>query len=122
MDVGKTNGTVVALASTAAIPSLPREPGISSFSDKTEPEKANEASGLLADRKDLDSALTSLQSQMKALNRDLNFSVDDSTGDVVVKVIDVESGNVIRQLPSEEALRLSERLEDLRSLMLNTKA
>lgn len=122
MDVGKTNGTVVALANTAAIPSLPRETGIFSFSDKTEPEKTNDPSGQVADRKDLDNALTSLQSQMKTLNRDLNFSVDDSTGDVVVKVIDVESGNVIRQLPSEEALRLSERLEDLRSLMLHTKA
>ncbi|WP_417539720.1 flagellar protein FlaG [Marinobacter sp.] len=122
MDVGKTNGTVVALASTAAIPSPPRETGISSFSDKIESEKTNDPSGQVADRKDLDNALTSLQSQMKMLNRDLNFSVDDSTGDVVVKVIDVESGNVIRQLPSEEALRLSESLEDLRSLMLHTKA
>lgn len=122
MDVGKTNGTKVALASTAAIPSLPREPGLSLFHDKAEPEKPIELSGLAADKEGLDNALTSLQSQMKRLNRDLNFSVDDSTGDVVVKVIDVESGKVIRQLPSEEALRLSERLEELRSLMLNTKA
>lgn len=122
MDVGKTSGTTMALVNTAAIPSPPREPGLSSFVNKAESEETIGPNGKLADRDGLNSALTSLQSHMKTLNRDLNFSVDESTGHVVVKVIDVESGKVVRQLPTEEALRLSERLEDMRSLMLDTKA
>jgi len=51
-----------------------------------------------------------------------DFSVDDSSGQVVVKVIDGESGKLIRQIPSEELLRLSERLEDMRSLLFKAQA
>ena len=42
--------------------------------------------------------------------RTLRFSVDDASGDVVLTVRD-ESGATIRQIPSEEALRLRQRLQ-----------
>lgn len=54
--------------------------------------------------------------------RDLSFSLDDSTGRVVVKVTDSTSGEVIRQIPSEEALRLAERLDEARSLLFKAEA
>ncbi len=62
------------------------------------------------------------RSQVQSIQRDLNFSVDDSTGDVVVQVIDGDSGKVVRQIPSEEILRLTERLDEMRSLMFEAKA
>ncbi|MBN0523686.1 flagellar protein FlaG, partial [Pseudomonas aeruginosa] len=52
----------------------------------------------------------------------LSFSLDDSTGRVVVKVTDSTSGEVIRQIPSEEALRLAERLDEARSLLFKAEA
>jgi len=63
-----------------------------------------------------------LRSQMQDIQRDLSFSVDDSTGDVVVRVIDGESGKIVRQIPSEEILRLTERLDEMRSLLFEAKA
>lgn len=39
-----------------------------------------------------------------------------------MKVIDTDSGKLIRQIPSEELLKLAERLEDIRSLMFEAKA
>ncbi len=62
------------------------------------------------------------RSRVQSIQRDLNFSVDDSTGDVVVQVIDGDSGKVVRQIPSEEILRLTERLDEMRSLMFEAKA
>ena len=62
------------------------------------------------------------RSQVQSIQRDLSFSVDDSTGDVVVQVIDGDSGKVVRQIPSEEILRLTERLDEMRSLMFEAKA
>jgi len=59
---------------------------------------------------------------MQDIQRDLSFSVDDSTGDVVVRVIDGESGKIVRQIPSEEILRLTERLDEMRSLLFEAKA
>ncbi|WP_312378219.1 flagellar protein FlaG [Pseudomonas oryzihabitans] len=69
----------------------------------------------------LASAVSGFKEQMQRVQRNLDFSVDDSSGQVVVKVTDVESGKVIRQIPSEEVLKLSERLEDMRSLTFGTK-
>lgn len=45
--------------------------------------------------------------------RDLSFAIDDRTGELIVQVVDRESQEVIRQIPSEEMLRLAERLEEM---------
>lgn len=67
-------------------------------------------------------AVSSIQQFVQTVQRNLNFSLDDSTGRVVVKVTDGVSGEVIRQIPSEEALRLAESLEQARSLLFQAEA
>lgn len=47
------------------------------------------------------------------VRRDLNFSLDEGTGRTVVKVIDSESNEVVRQIPSEEMLVLARYLAQL---------
>lgn len=70
----------------------------------------------------VEDAVTSIQSFVQSIRRDLAFSLDDSSGKVVVKVTDSASGEVIRQMPSEEALRLAESLEEVRSLLFKAEA
>ena len=70
----------------------------------------------------LEEAVSSIQQFVQTVQRNLNFSLDDSTGRVVVKVTDGASGEVIRQIPSEEALRLAESLEQARSLLFKVEA
>lgn len=70
----------------------------------------------------LEEAVAFLQEFVQSIQRDLSFRVDDSSGQVVVEVREQASGDVIRQIPSEEALRLLKHLEEVRSLMLNTSA
>jgi len=53
-----------------------------------------------------------LETQSQSLRRDLQFNVDDSTGRVIVTVIDSETNEVIRQIPNEEILALSRHLAD----------
>ncbi|POF95494.1 flagellar protein FlaG [Pseudomonas putida] len=72
-------------------------------------------------RQDLESAISAIQDFVKASERQLDFSIDDSTGQVVVKVIARQSGEVIRQLPSEVALKLAENLKDANSLLFDTQ-
>lgn len=43
---------------------------------------------------------------------DLQFRVDNSLGRVIVSVVDAKSGEVIRQMPSEEALRIARNLAE----------
>ena len=50
------------------------------------------------------------------------FQVDDSTGKTVIKVMDTEKNEVIRQIPSEEALALSHAIDVQQGIMLKTKS
>jgi len=58
----------------------------------------------------LKAAAQQIEMYLKSVGRELRFSVDDVTGDTVVTVRDSVSGDVIRQIPNEEALRLAQSL------------
>ncbi|MFK8333111.1 flagellar protein FlaG [Pseudomonas sp. BJa5] len=72
-------------------------------------------------RDDLVKAVRDIREFVQASQRKLDFSIDDSTGRVVVKVIATESGDVIRQMPSETALKLAQSLSEAGSLLFNDK-
>lgn len=73
-------------------------------------------------RAQVEDAVSTIQGFVQSVRRNLDFQLDDSTGRVVVKVTDSESGDVIRQIPSEEALKLAESLEEVRSLLFKAEA
>lgn len=58
----------------------------------------------------LEKVVSQLNAYVQNTQRDVDFSVDDSTGRVVVRVIDSESEQVIRQIPSEDMLAISRHL------------
>jgi flagellar protein FlaG len=72
--------------------------------------------------KQVEAAAASIQEFVQTVQRSINFAVDNGSGHVVVRVTDAGSGAVIRQIPSEEALRLAENLSDVRSLLFKTEA
>ncbi len=55
-------------------------------------------------------AAQQIESFVRSQGRNLEFRVDDATGVVVVRVRDARTGEVIRQIPNEAALRFAERL------------
>ena len=61
----------------------------------------------------IETAVSQLTEILQTNNRQLSFSVDEGSNKQVVKVTDAVTGEVIRQIPSEEVLKLSERLQDL---------
>lgn len=54
--------------------------------------------------------------------RDLSFSIDKDTNAFVVQVTDRETKEVIRQMPTEEALAVAKQIESMLGLILNDKA
>ncbi|WP_321533249.1 flagellar protein FlaG [uncultured Desulfuromonas sp.] len=66
-----------------------------------------------------------LLNQIKSLTEDGVYSVrfenDDEANRLVVKVVDSKTDEVIRQVPAEEVLSLSVRLEELRGNIVNTE-
>ena len=63
--------------------------------------------------------------QSPFLNRDLTFSVDKSTHETVVKVVEARTGAVIAQIPSRQALAIAQAIDALpqhQGVLLNQKA
>jgi len=61
----------------------------------------------------LGDAISRVESFLEGQNRNLTFSIDENTERSVVTVLDSDSGDVIRQIPSEELLVLAERIQEL---------
>lgn len=57
----------------------------------------------------LESVAEQLNHYMATHNRQLQFEVDRTSGETIVRVIDPASGEVIRQIPREEVLALERR-------------
>lgn len=50
---------------------------------------------------------------LENVQRNLQFKVDDSTKQVVMSIVDKRTGEVIKQIPSEDVLSLARRMQDL---------
>ena len=81
-------------------------------------------------RQAIERVVSELEAYVQNAQRNLDFHVDDKTGRVVVKVVDATNDSVIRQIPSEEMIALSHRLQefmddnqlDMRGMLLEIKA
>lgn len=52
-------------------------------------------------------------SLLQAVRRNLQFQVDETTQELVVKIVDSDSGDIVRQIPSEEMLAFIKRLQEM---------
>ncbi|WP_353742336.1 flagellar protein FlaG [Pseudomonas fluorescens] len=99
----------------------------SAVSDKV-PEKPEAAKVTpVADKKpDVDDAhlkqaVQQIEKFVQSIKRNLEFSIDEQSGKVVVKVIASETGEVVRQIPSAEALKLAESLSNASHVLFDAK-
>lgn len=66
-------------------------------------------------QEEVSSAVNDIQEFIQNSQRSLNFSFNEDARRSVVSVTDVDTGDVIRQIPSEEVLQLAERIRELQS-------
>ena len=75
--------------------------------------KTNKAEEKETSEQALDAAVKQLNSYAQSINRNLEFNVDTDSGQTVVKVIDSETDELIRQIPNEEALTIAKQLDEV---------
>lgn len=75
-----------------------------------------------AEQDKLKKAVQEIEKFVQSVKRNLEFSIDEPSGKVVVKVIASGSGEVIRQIPNEEVLKLANSLNDANSLLFSAEA
>lgn len=70
-------------------------------------------------RENIREAADKLNHQMRIRGRNLNFEIDEETNQIVVTVKDINTGDVIRQIPSEALLRVAHNIDKIKGLLHN---
>ncbi|MCF7498547.1 MULTISPECIES: flagellar protein FlaG [unclassified Pseudoalteromonas] len=73
-------------------------------------------------REQLEKMAQQLQDFMGEMNRSLQFQVDEESGRDVIKVVDKNSGELIKQYPSEEVLSLVAKLSETAGFLIDQTA
>jgi flagellar protein FlaG len=56
-----------------------------------------------------------LQDHVQVLRRELHFRVDEDSGQTVLRVVDADTGTLIRQMPSQDALEKLRIIDDMQA-------
>lgn len=67
-------------------------------------------------------AVEKLAEFVSSRQSELSFSIDDASGSQIVKIMDIQTKQVIRQFPSEEAVAIAQALDKLQGLLIRDKA
>ncbi|MBB1477472.1 flagellar protein FlaG [Shewanella sp. SG41-3] len=73
------------------------------------------------DSQELNQAVSDIAASMNVMQKGLAFNIDEESGIQVVKVIDVKTGDLIRQIPNEEALDIAKKLNEVTGLLMKTE-
>lgn len=73
-------------------------------------------------RQAVDQAARHIEDFVRSVGRSLDFSVDASSGHSVLRVVDPNSGEVIRQLPADETLRIARSIDYFQSMLVHQRA
>lgn len=67
-------------------------------------------------------AVKDLNKSLQAVAPGVEFSIDEDSQRTVVKIVDQETKEVLRQVPTEEVLELAKALDKLQGLLIQQKA
>ena len=76
----------------------------------------------IADSELVKKATEQINKFIQSSARDLQFSVDTNLNRIIVKVVDKETGEVIRQIPGEETLAIANSLDTSKGVLIRSKA
>ncbi|HEU4685403.1 MAG TPA: flagellar protein FlaG [Nitrospira sp.] len=73
-------------------------------------------------QKDISEVIKRVSEALQQAGPQLQMEVDSDLGRVIVKVIDRESGKLIRQIPEQELVNLAKQLKSLNGLLVKKHA
>jgi len=86
---------------------------------KTPSEASQTAEAKAVKDEEVTKAVSKLNDYVQNVQRNLQFSVDQESGVMVVKVIEANTDKVIRQIPNEETVRLARQLVEHNNAPVN---
>ena len=73
-------------------------------------------------REDVEQAAVRIKEVLRGTTSRLEIEIDHDLHKAVIKVFSVESGEIIRQIPSQELLDLAKHLDELKGLLVHERA
>lgn len=70
----------------------------------------------------IEEAVKKVNEFVKPINNSLSFNLDEESGQTIIKVVDLATQEVIRQIPSEEMLAIAKALDTMKGLLVQQKA
>jgi len=103
---------------------LARQPGVQTkISEAAKPAQVAEDQEQKApDKHEVKQAVEKISEFVSSRQSELSFSIDDASGSQIVKIMDIQTKQVIRQFPSEEAVAIAKALDKLQGLLIKDKA
>ena len=102
-----------ALQTKAAVVEAPAQPKV------TAPKPIDIKFDAAEVRQTLQEAVSFLNKQLNEHNRGIGFSIDDSLETPVVTVRSTTTGEVVRQIPNEAAVRMAHNIESIKGMLIN---
>ena len=70
----------------------------------------------------LASAISTVNKFIEPVAKNLEFSIDKETNKVIVKLVDAETNEILRQFPTDQMLAIAKTLGKLQGLLFELKA
>ena len=70
-------------------------------------------------RKNIQQAIENLNQQLKDHGRGLSFQMDEKINRPIITVRNIHTGEVVRQIPNEEVVRMAHSIEEGKGLLFN---
>ena len=70
-------------------------------------------------RQNLHAAVSMLNEQMASTKQGLGFSFDESINAPVIRVSNIHTGEVVRQIPTEDVIHMAHKIDDLKGILFN---
>jgi flagellar protein FlaG len=70
-------------------------------------------------REAVEKTLVKVNELAKSLSRKLSFSYDDRIDKIIVKVMEGDGKKIVRQIPPEEMIRLSLKMDEIMGMLIN---
>lgn len=113
MDISQVTGSSYVAQSVSNVQAAPRPQAVES-------QAAQVATGK-ASPEQLQQAVGKINNVVQAINPGVEFSVENDSRTVIVSVVDKGTNEVIRQIPSDDAINISRALEVLQGLLIKQK-
>ncbi|GBG12999.1 flagellar protein FlaG [Novimethylophilus kurashikiensis] len=119
MDLMSINSATTDMFQKQSVTMTPVQPQQSRLDiQPTSSSTSSQSGGQDSSKEQTKNAIDAINKTMASMSRSLEFAVDDDVHMTIVKVVDTQTHDVIRQIPSEEVVAIAKALDKIQGLLI----